>query len=229
MGREYIRQVEAMSVSIPPPSIIFSDSFPGVLNWVLDGTGTDYVAEFSTTYYLRGGVDAASSGSAHIKTKATTPTIGDAVQIEKFLPIASASLYELSFAFYPVPIGSRPPNCRFFIQAHYKGIMTWFELSFTRSTGLWYYTDSAGAKIALTNQPTDPWLPLWNLVKIGFDAANGKYRYITVNEIHNDLSGIAGQPDEYSGSQLFLWLGILASYAERQEIYIDQVLLREFT
>jgi len=227
MGREYLRRVEAMLVQIPPDDVLLYDIFPGVINWEKSGTGGEDIS-FITTDYSVPSNSAASSGCCLMKTRSSTPAVGDVVTISKNLPISPAERYEFSCMLKPLIQGDELSSYEFGVKTDYAGTTYLFHVRFFQSDLTWKYWSAPGPLwTPLPTQPADPFTGFWILVKISFDAKTGRWISVTVADTEVDMSYIAGMPGTYNSPHIRLSISLISSVAEQQWMAVDQVSVRE--
>jgi len=202
--------------------ILLCDDLEGAFNWIVSGTGTDYIAERR--------VEAAFHGDygLFMRPRETGAAAGDHVEAYHHLamsstPFAAASL---RFNFYETV---RTRYLDFFFQiwdetGRYIAKVRWDE-----SADLWKYLDANNDYQPIPGLLRVPDPNRWYTIELEVDTLGHLYRRLRVMAQEIDLSSIAIRQEE-AGVFRFgvsFYIVLWSDTVIRPRLYIDDVLVRE--
>jgi len=203
-------------------NILLCDDLEGVFNWIVSGTGTDYIAERRAEAAFHGDY------GLYLQTRETGAAAGDHVEAYHHLAISSTPLAaaSLRFNFYQIP-NTRYLDFWFQIwdeTGRYTAKVRWDE-----DADLWKYLDANGVYQAIPGLLREPDPNRWYTIEVEVDALGHLYRRLRVMAQEIDLSSIAIRQEE-AGEFRFgvsFYITVWAETALRPRLYVDDVLVRE--
>jgi len=220
----YLRTHGFSTIPVIHPALFFDDC-SGTMNWLSSGTGAEYSVEYDPAAAF------VQTNGLIIKTRATTPAIGDVVNAYRKLWLPPLGILRLQ-AMFSLLTDAPDQNLDFIIFWYDGTTVHTAALRFTASTGAVYRaTGYAAPDITWTIIP-ELSIPVgddhWNKLDLSFNPLTDRYHKIEVNENVLDGSNIAIHTRDVAMTPfVYLLLRTTAVAAAQVTAYIDQILLTQ--
>jgi len=218
----YQRQIGFNTVPVIHPCV-FADDCSGTFTYRSGGTGTDYQAEYDPSAAL------VQQNGILLKTRATTPAIGDEVYIHKELWLPALRLLRLQLAFrQPEPTGHFQCTAalvwgdgtkRYDAGIHTDVSDAHVDYVSGGTLGLWTYTELDGIIAQLA-------YGAWNHIDLSIDLSRHEYGLLHFNQFVRDLRGVPLPSTAAPGEWLLrLYLYLWSTTASQETLNSDQILI----
>jgi len=222
MGKPYVQQVEVIGLVEKLGRVILLDDFEDLFKWSGSGTGTDYTVEKDTTVAYN------NSASLHLKTKATTPTIGDYVQAWRRTHVRGGK--KISYMCY-FRIGVNVDYLLFSADLFDGTNRYRCRVKYDLTNKKWQYLDSTGAFVDVPGgvQKLRNDVDVWYYFKLTVDYEKGEYVSLQCNDLIIDLTGIKLEKTPNPvGHTLFVTVFVYtAANAQAEAWYDDYFVIEE--
>jgi len=225
MSQEHYQRTHGFStIPVIHPALFFDDC-SGTMNWLSSGTGADYSVEYDPAAAF------VQTNGLIIKTRTTTPAIGDVVNAYRKLWLPPLGILRLQ-AMFSLLTDAPDQNLDFIIFWYDGTTMHTAGLRFVASTGAIYRpTGYTAPDITWTLIP-DRTIPVgddhWNKLDLSFNPLTDFYHKIEVNQYPLDGSAIPVHTrDVVLTKHLYLLIRTTTVAAAQVTAYIDQILLTQ--
>jgi len=221
MGKEYLQKSLVLGALPITDTVIFFDDFEGVLDWLKDGTGTDYVVKRTTARKDTG------SFSLYLQTKATTPAAGDYVKAykESYFTPAKRYIYQ---AMFRLPSVADLDKVEF--THHYRDGSNRHTISiiYLGPEVKWQYYDTTGTYADIPGGTQVLAGGKWYRLTLTVNLLIGEYEELVVGSTRIDMSGVRYYkiPDS-TAEHLSIELAIANEGATQIDCYFDNIIIRE--
>jgi len=220
MGKEWERRIFVVGSYPHAGRILLADGFEDPFKWNASGTGTDFIVAKSNVKVY------SEDYSLHLKTRATTPAIGDNVKAYRESWAPPSLGLELTFKFWY----SDPDNLetlRVRIAHPYYPAEYVAGLGIT-ADGYLQYLNSAGTWTDIANTLNQVLTTSWNRLVLRANFLSFTYGTCELNQKDIDLSaqGLYEAALGYD-KNLIIELEAISGTTTPPDVYIDDLLLME--
>lgn len=197
----------------------FYEDCEGTFFWVAAGDGADFDAELSTDTALVG------THSLLLRTKLTSPTLGDGVSVTKRLWLTPLKVLSLEFCFAPTTGGIKQMTAS----------LLWYDgvdkiqaiLRFGVTGPVVEYLTSVGGFTQIAGATWKAGTYYWNRVRmlIDLDALTWLPGVVNNKIIQSDTPALPSDTDPTT-PYLELTFGVIAGAAARAGFWFDQIVLK---
>jgi len=198
--------------------VMFYDDCEGTFSWLDAGDGADYDTEYAADHMLVG------EHCLLLRTKATAPTIADAVSVSKLLWLPVLKTLNLQFAFAGTTAGTKQLVASLYWYDGTNVITATLRFNFAGPTV--EYLNAAAGFTAITGATFKAGTDYWNYVSMLVDIAGPAWLPGQVNNviIQTDTPALPSGADATT-PYLLLYFSVTALANARAGIWIDQILL----
>jgi len=182
MGSEYTRSLKMFSSRLDPEEVLLHDDFSKGVDVALNGTSQGG-ADQSTDYLID------NSETCKLYTVADTPENTDIVRLERSFPMSPLRYCKFQ-AHFLAPDVSDLKEIVFYLEYDNSVNLVYYAVKYDVNTGLFYYQDSVGDYIAMSDTTYSLFDGYWYRISLLFDNVNRKYIKFIFNDVEFDLSGI---------------------------------------
>lgn len=201
--------------------LLLFDDCEGTLRWSEGGTGGDTVLAYATVASCFG------TNGLHIKTRTTTATDGDTIQLYRYLhtPYSGRAFYRLRFR---IPTLATVEKIEFWTEQWKDGQKYRAEFTFWPNTGVFGRQDDGGSDQAITALACVP-LPLqWQALQFAIDWKALEYISASLNGVSASLAGLGlNNVTTSTATMLSFGMNVEAAGAAAAEIYADAFYIGE--
>ena len=218
MQEKYLLTYPLSQAPIIWPALFFDDA-SGTFDWVVSGTGADYVAEYSTDTVLIG------TKSLKLQTRITDPAAADLVGIMKHLPVPPRKLVRIQLAFR---LGDGATNGNFRLRPFfYDGTKGYgFEIQCLYADETVQYLDHNNDYQTIPNALWSKATPVWNSIDLSLNLNGPKYHLLRLNGTTFDLRAYPARSWASPETPKFIAsLGAKTTAAAWTLFYVDQILV----
>lgn len=218
MGREYIRQLEIISQSQVPQSVLLEEEFEGAaLTWTAVKTGASSTAEVDTT---------AAYSKAQGAKLYTNEVAGNGVAgIIKDIPPTEKQYLTIRARFRANQVGTGVMYIDY--DQGPEDSRSIYEFRLKTEDGEIAYRNSGDTYTVVPGLSIRDWRELWGIIEITIDIVNKKYHSLKVNEQRVSLKDIA--PGTIAFHEYTSWdqLGFFITQNEAiaVSLYLDDIVV----
>jgi len=226
MGKEYLRSTISFATRFYPDTLAYASDGGDAADWTSSGTGSDWNFGLDTTRYLPPLIRPFSTTSLRMRTKATSPAIGDMVNGRRNVARRESSIIELSlFLYVDTPTGDAP-DFDLSININRATTTEFVAVRHAQATNSWEYKDSSGSWQTMSNLNIDMPEDAWQFVRLRGNASLGEYIDFTVGGITEDLSGIAAANSSVNQTLISIEFTLTTSDATQNQVNIADIQVR---
>jgi len=199
--------------------VLFQDDCTGTLTYVVSGTGADYSVGYDTGYAYVGlkGIRA--------QTRATTPTIGDNVIIQKYLWLPPAKLARLRLCYmqYDDTVDHYFYLGFYWFTGSVRNLTLLRTNSANRSCA---YLDSAGSYQTISGATVPRANYVWSYFDLSVNLSTAYYKRAQINDASFDLSAYPAISEANATERhLRLHLALETQEAARAWAGLDEIII----
>jgi len=208
-----------------PDDVVLMEAFNETLQWETTGTGTDWTADVQDTRVLPVGLGDTDPKALQLRTKDTSPAVGDFVQAYIDIPRKGATVITAEMYLYGDPIDGDGGELTITLKGatstqESKAVLIWDQIN-----SRWFYEDSSGSQVLLTNNFLLGQVAVWNFVRLGVNIEKGTWEKVIINGEELDISGEAAQTGGATVSAS-LKLKHTITEIDQSQSFVDNVIIR---